>query len=210
VGEGEIRQDLKFHSRHDLHEVESQDEGILGRIIVGQDETVPIGAVVAFLLKPGETADAIPAGPPPATAEEAVKEAQELGIAEPDPTYDIQGIDTAAKVVILANALLGKDASYKDVSVTGIEDVTLESIKLAEQHGYVVKLVGDVEKLEVSPRLVAKGDPLNVKGSLNAITFKTDLAGDITLVGAGAGPKETSSALLADLMNIVNARELSA
>ncbi|MFC2153981.1 homoserine dehydrogenase [Candidatus Altiarchaeota archaeon] len=136
--------------------------------------------------------------------EVALKEAQELGIAESDPSYDLDGIDSAAKVVILANALMGKKVAFKDVSVEGIREVTPESIRLAREHGFVVKLIGDVERLEVSPRLVHKYHPLNVRGSLNAIMLKTDVAGDITFVGRGAGPRETSSALLSDILDIAS------
>ncbi|MFH1721440.1 MAG: homoserine dehydrogenase [Candidatus Altiarchaeota archaeon] len=132
----------------------------------------------------------------------SLKEAQELGFAETDPTYDLEGIDTAAKVSILANSLLDKDVSYKDISVKGITDVTPEAIHLAKEHGYVIKLVGDVGQLSVSPRLVAKNHTLNVKGALNAIMLDTDLAGQITFVGPGAGPKETSSAILSDIIDI--------
>jgi len=135
--------------------------------------------------------------------DDAVKEAQELGIAESDPDYDIDGIDTAAKVTILANSLMNRKVSFKDIKVKGIRDVTPEAIELARQHGYSIKLIGDVGNLEVSPRLVPKGDPLDVSGSLNAVTLDTDLAGEITIVGRGAGAIETASSLLSDVLEIV-------
>lgn len=133
----------------------------------------------------------------------ALKEAQELGYAEPDPTYDIEGVDTAAKVVILANTLTNKKVSYKDLKVHGILDITSEAIDLAKKHNCTIKLIGDVSKLEVSPRLVPVNHPLNVSGSLNAILLQTDVAGEITLIGAGAGPRETSSAILGDVLEII-------
>ncbi|VVB54344.1 Homoserine dehydrogenase [uncultured archaeon] len=132
----------------------------------------------------------------------ALNEAKELGIAEPDPTYYIQGIDTAAKVVILANALMGQNITFSDVKVTGIADITYETVSLASKHGYAIKLIGDVGAREVSPRLVPKHHPLNVSGTLNAIQLNTDIARDVTVIGRGAGPRETSSAILSDVITL--------
>jgi homoserine dehydrogenase len=134
--------------------------------------------------------------------EAALAEAQELGLAEPDPSYDISGLDTAQKLVILGNALLDEGMKLSDVKITGIKGVTSEAVDLAEKHGYSIKLIGDVAGREVSPRLVPKSHPLNVGGSLNAITVVSDVAGELTFAGPGAGPRETSSALLSDLVNI--------
>ncbi|NOZ77404.1 MAG: homoserine dehydrogenase [Euryarchaeota archaeon] len=133
-----------------------------------------------------------------------LREAKELGIAETDPTYDLEGIDTASKLVILANAIMGTDASYKDVKVEGIRRVTPEAVKLAAEDGYVIKLVGEVadHHMEVSPRLVPKNHPLNVDGVLNVAQLKADVAGEITVVGKGAGRVETQSAILSDLIGI--------
>lgn len=132
----------------------------------------------------------------------ALREAQALGLAEPDPAYDIAGFDSAAKVAILANALLDKRVSFKDVAVTGIDGITPEAARLAREHGYVVKLIGDVASLSVAPRLVPTSHTLNVRGSLNAVMLATDVAGEVTLTGRGAGPRETSSALLSDLLDV--------
>jgi homoserine dehydrogenase len=133
-----------------------------------------------------------------------LREAQELGIAEADPSYDIDGVDTASKLVILANAIMGTDAAYKDVKVQGIRKVTPEAVKLAKDGGYAIKLIGEVSDshLEVSPRLVPLNHPLNVEGALNVATFDTDIAGEITIVGKGAGAIETNSAILSDLIDI--------
>jgi len=132
----------------------------------------------------------------------ALKEAQNLGLAEPNPEYDVKGIDTAAKVVILSNALLGKNVSLKDVKIVGIDEITPEAVDLAKEYGFEIKLIGDVKNLEVSPRLVPREHPLNIPGNLNAIMLETDIAGPLTLVGAGAGPKETSSSILSDIIAI--------
>ncbi len=135
--------------------------------------------------------------------DDAVKEAQELGIAESDPGYDIDGIDTAVKVAILTNSLMNRKVSFRDIKVKGIREVTPEAIELARKHGYSIKLIGDVGNLEVSPRLVPKGDPLDVSGSLNAVMLDTDIAKDITIVGRGAGAIETASSLLSDVLEII-------
>lgn len=131
-------------------------------------------------------------------------EAQELGIAERDPTLDIEGIDTACKITILANSLLGVNARLRDVKVAGIRRVRPEAIRLAREAGDVIKLVGVAKRnlLEVGPKLVPLGHPLAVEGSLNAVTFELDLAREITITGFGAGPQETSSSLLGDLIDI--------
>jgi homoserine dehydrogenase len=136
--------------------------------------------------------------------ETVLREAQELGIAETDPTYDIEGIDTASKLVILANAIMNADATYKDVDVKGITGVTPEAIKLAKHAGFVIKLVGGVHDstLEVVPRLVPKNHPLNVDGALNVAQLKTDIAGDVTVVGQGAGRITTQSAIISDLVSV--------
>lgn len=133
----------------------------------------------------------------------ALKEAQELGIAEKDPGYDIDGIDTGLKLVILANSLMNKKISFRDIKINGIRAVTPESIELAKKHGFVIKLIGDVSKLEVSPRLVPLNHPLNVSGTLNAVTLDTDIAGAITLVGHGAGEIETASSIFSDILDIL-------
>ncbi len=137
--------------------------------------------------------------------EHVLKEAQERGIAESDPSKDVEGIDTAVKLVILANSVFGRDVTYKDVDVSGITEITPEALKLANDAGYVIKLIGEVdgdEGLKVAPRLVPKDDPLNVGGTLNVATIKTDLAGDVTVIGKGAGPIEAASAILSDIIGI--------
>jgi homoserine dehydrogenase len=136
--------------------------------------------------------------------EQVLKEAQELGYAETDPTYDIEGIDTASKLVILANAIMGIDATFSDVKTRGITRITPEAIRLAKERGYVIKLIGEVRNnhLEVSPRLIPETHPLNVDGALNVAMLHCDVAGEITVVGKGAGAIETQSAILSDIIAI--------
>ncbi|MDY6966558.1 MAG: homoserine dehydrogenase [Halobacteriota archaeon] len=137
--------------------------------------------------------------------EHVLSEAQELGIAEADPTYDVDGIDTACKLVILANSIFNMGATYNDVDVVGIRDVTPEALKLAYDAGYLVKLIGEVQEgvLNVAPRLVPKGHPLAIGGTLNVASIQTDLAGEITVTGKGAGSIEAASAIVSDLIGVV-------
>lgn len=140
----------------------------------------------------------------------AIKEAQKLGICEVDPTYDINGIDTACKIVILANALLNRNVAYWDLhKVEGIQKVKLKDIQEAKAKGYAIKLIGlaDHQRLVVEPRPIPFDSYLCVDGTLNAITLETDLAKEITVIGRGAGPIETASTLLNDLIDIIKARE---
>ena len=134
-----------------------------------------------------------------------LKEAQELGIAETDPTYDVEGIDSAIKLVIIANSIFGLDSTYKDVEVTGITKITPEALELANRNNYVVKLICEARegKLTVAPRLVPKRHPLAVGGTLNVASILTDLAGRITISGRGAGSIETASSILSDILYIV-------
>ncbi|MCS7120104.1 MAG: homoserine dehydrogenase [Candidatus Bathyarchaeota archaeon] len=136
----------------------------------------------------------------------ALKEAQERGITERDPSYDIDGIDAACKVVILANALMNKEARFEDVERVGIRGITQEAIALAKKSNFAIKLVGTIEKnLEVAPKLVPINHPLCVHGTLNAVHIETDLAREITLIGHGAG-KETVSAVLNDILTVLRRR----
>ena len=137
--------------------------------------------------------------------EDILKESQELGIAETDPTQDVEGIDAACKTVILANSLLGIDATYSDVKVEGISKITSEAIELANKDDYLIKLISEVshDNLQVSPRLVKKGSSYDVSGTLNMATIKTDLADEVSVIGLGAGSLETASAMLTDLISIL-------
>jgi homoserine dehydrogenase len=140
--------------------------------------------------------------------ENTLEESQQLGIAETDPTQDVEGIDAACKTVILANSLLGIDATYSDVEVKGISKITSGAIELAKKEGYLIKLIAEVSKetLKVSPRLVKNNSPYAVEGTLNMATIKTDLADEVTVVGKGAGSIETASAMLTDIINIIKTK----
>jgi len=136
--------------------------------------------------------------------QEALLNAQKLGYAEREPSMDIDGFDTACKVVILANWILGKKVTLKDIDITGIRNVPLVTLDEAAKKGNTVKLIGSIEddKASVKPTEIPKSNPLCVSGVLNAITFSTEFAGEQTLVGKGAGGVETASAVLRDLLDI--------
>ena len=109
-----------------------------------------------------------------------LKESQELGIAETDPTQDVEGIS----------------------------NITSKAMDLARKEGYLIKLIAEVskDKLQVSPRLVKKGSAYDLSGTLNMATVRTDLAGDVSVIGLGAGSLETASAMLTDLISILKVK----
>ena len=146
-----------------------------------------------------------------ATYDEALKEAQALGYAEADPTGDVEGWDAAGKVVILTKILFGKDIAVTEVDRTGITQVTPQQVSSAAQKGNVIKLIAGVDLDEtglhpyVKPREIAASHPLaQVGGAVNAVTVKTDNLGDVTLIGPGAGRRETGQALLSDIIRMGN------
>ncbi len=142
----------------------------------------------------------------------ALKEAQELGYAERDPSYDIDGIDAAGKLLILTNTILRRPeerfVKFDEIKIESIRNITQEAVELAEENNLVIKHVASAKegKLEVGPKLLPKTSPLAVSSTLNSITFKSDLAGEITIIGEGAGGRETASAVLTDIITIFKKR----
>ncbi len=143
------------------------------------------------------------------TYEAALKRAQELGYAEAVPDADVLGWDALAKVTILANVVFGQSLKPFDNPCKGITDITAEDIASARQRGKRYKLIGrvwrqgDKVKASVSPEQVDLNHPLaNVPGATNALTISTDTLGDITIVGPGAGRRETGYSLLIDLLHV--------
>jgi homoserine dehydrogenase len=140
------------------------------------------------------------------TYPQALLEAREMGYAEADPTYDVKGIDAAIKLVILANTIWQDSRTLDDVAVTGIDMLTSDAIRLAEEDDCTIRLIAEAMPgqgiLRVAPRLIPRDHPLVVEGTLNAITIVTDMAGEITLIGKGAGSMETASAIIGDLLFI--------
>jgi len=142
--------------------------------------------------------------------DDALKKAQELGYAEADPTGDVEGLDALGKVVILSNVVLGKDIGWKDVERKGITEITKEDIENAKAEGKRWKLIGSAEvqpdgsvKAKVWPEKLPLSDPLaGVNEAINALTYHTDELGPVTIVGPGAGRRETGFSLLIDLLEI--------
>jgi len=133
----------------------------------------------------------------------ALAEAMRLGYAERDPSADVDGIDTATKLVILANGVLRRACAIGDVSITGIRGVTREQVERARASRHVIKLVAEIDHgLSVAPREVPADSPLNVPANLNALSLELRTGGDVTLVGRGAGGPETATAVLRDLIDI--------
>jgi homoserine dehydrogenase len=137
------------------------------------------------------------------TFQEALKNAQKLGYAEADPTMDVDGIDAAAKLVIMANWIMNKKVTLKDVKIRGIRDISPQDLEDASKKGSTLKLVGSIEEsLKVEPTQISRHDALAVGGALNAVTFVSEFAGEQTIIGRGAGGLETASAILRDLIDI--------
>jgi homoserine dehydrogenase len=137
------------------------------------------------------------------TFQQALEDAQKLGYAETDPTMDIDGIDSACKVVIMANWTMNKKFTLKDVKVQGISSVSLQELEKASKKGNTIKLIGSIDgNPTVAPTEISKRDPLCVSGVLNAVTFVSKFAGEETIIGRGAGGMETASAVLRDLLDI--------
>ena len=136
---------------------------------------------------------------------EALAEAQALGYAEADPTADVEGWDAAGKARILAQALFGRKFLALDMHVQGISHLTPADIDAAKAAGERWKLIAQVtpQGASVQPRRIPVSHPLaGVSGTTNAVTYTTDLLGDVTLIGAGAGKLQTGFALLSDLLAI--------
>jgi homoserine dehydrogenase len=149
------------------------------------------------------------------TFKEALKDAQIKGYAETVPSLDIDGFDAAAKLVIMANWLMGMKVALDDVNRNGITKVKTEEVSKALKKGNAIKLIACCEnkKLVVKPMEVSKLDPICVNGTLNAVTFSLEYAGNQTIIGRGAGGIETASAVLRDMIeireHIINEKNLS-
>jgi homoserine dehydrogenase len=141
--------------------------------------------------------------------EACLSEAQRLGYAEADPTFDIGGFDTAHKLAILASLAFGAKIDPGAVSVEGIESITLADLSAADELGFRIKLLGVAERTphgveqRVHPTMVSKTEPLaQIMGVLNAVSIDGDAIGELTLVGPGAGGDATASAVAADIVDI--------
>ena len=137
------------------------------------------------------------------TFDEALKDAKSKGYVEADESLDLDGLDAAAKLVILANWIMGMKVTMPDIDCTGIRKVTTDDIKKAEKNNCAVKLIASCNKeLVVGPKEIPNEDPLCVNGTLNAIAFTSEHSGTQTIIGRGAGGMETASSILRDLLDI--------
>jgi len=139
----------------------------------------------------------------------ALKEAQEKGFAEADPTFDIEGIDSAHKIAILSQLAYGTPVKFEDITIQGISSVTIHDIECAREFGYRVKLLaiskfdGDFVDIRIHPAMIPQSNPMaNVNGVLNAVRVCDDLMEENILIGHGAGSLPTGSAVVADIIEI--------
>lgn len=145
---------------------------------------------------------------------EVLKEAQELGYAEADPTFDIEGIDTAHKLVILSAIAQNNKIDFDNISIEGITEITIDDINFAKEFGYKIKLVGIFEDLNngqimqnTYPALVPAGSHIGpIDDSYNALLIKGNNSDWNLSVGRGAGEFPTASAVIADVIDIANDR----
>lgn len=140
---------------------------------------------------------------------DVLKEAQRLGYAEADPTFDVEGIDAAHKLTIMASIAFGMPMQFDQAYTEGITKLTTQDIQYAEELGYRVKLLGISKKTEagvelrVHPTLIPEKRLIaNVDGAMNAVVVKGDAVGPTLYYGAGAGAEPTASAVVADLVDI--------
>jgi len=150
-----------------------------------------------------------------AAFDEVLQEAQRLGFAEADPTFDIEGVDAAHKITIMAAICFGIPMQFSKAHVEGITKLTQDDIRYAEELGYRIKLLGIAKRksagfeLRVHPTLIpARQLIANVEGVMNAVLVKGDAVGQTMYYGAGAGAEPTASAVVADLVDV--ARMLTA
>ena len=141
--------------------------------------------------------------------ETVLKEAQSLGYAEADPTFDVEGVDAAHKLAIMSAIAFGNSMSFDKAYIEGISKLDSTDIKYAEQLGYRIKLLGMTRRtsagieLRVHPTLIsAKRLIANVEGAMNAVLVKGDAVGITLYYGKGAGAEPTASAVIADLVDV--------
>ncbi|WP_274424362.1 homoserine dehydrogenase [Chelativorans sp. YIM 93263] len=145
--------------------------------------------------------------------EECLKDAQRLGYAEADPTFDIEGHDTAHKLSILTSLAFGCEISADNIYMEGISNITQADIRAASELGFRIKLLGVAQKTEsgieqrVHPTMVPVSSVIaQVHGVTNAVAIETDMLGELLLSGPGAGGDATASAVIGDIADIAKSR----
>jgi len=141
--------------------------------------------------------------------DEILKEAQELGYAEADPSFDVDGDDAGHKLALLAAIAFGTKPDFKSLEMTGIRGVTAVDIAFATELGYKIKLLGIARRIDgqvmqsIQPCLVPEGSKIGgVDGVFNAVQIEGDYVGSSLLVGRGAGEGPTASSVLSDIVDI--------
>lgn len=152
-----------------------------------------------------------------AAFEDVLKQAQELGYAEADPTFDVEGIDAAHKLTILASTAFGVPLQFDKAYTEGIAEIQLADVKYAEQFGYRIKHLGISRRtdtgieLRVHPTLIPESCLIaNVDGVMNAVLVQADAVGPTLYYGAGAGGNATASAVIADLVDVSRSIDVDA
>jgi homoserine dehydrogenase len=145
--------------------------------------------------------------------EACLKDAQRLGYAEADPTFDIEGNDTAHKLALLTSLAFGTQIAADDIYLEGISNISLADIRAADELGYRIKLLGVAQKTDtgieqrVHPTMVPTSSVIaQVHGVTNAVAIETDLLGELLLSGPGAGGNATASAVIGDIADIAKSR----
>ena len=140
---------------------------------------------------------------------EVLKRAQELGYAEADPSFDIEGFDAAHKLLILASIAYGIRAVPEDILIEGISGISNEDVYFANEFGFTIKLLGVAKaqdskvELRVHPTMLSKNEMIaKVDGVMNAVSIRGDMLGESLYYGAGAGGLATASAVISDLLDI--------
>ena len=144
--------------------------------------------------------------------EDVLKDAQELGYAEADPTGDVQGYDAAYKIAILASLAFNKNVDINSVYIEGIDKISAMDIAYADEFGYKIKLIGLVQNsddeildVRVHPMLVPKKYPLSsIDGVLNAVVIDGEPVGSVMFSGPGAGKFPTASSVMGDILALAN------
>jgi len=215
---------LAYH-RYDLQE-------IAGDIPIGYEASVAGGIPIINALKVGLSANEITSirGIMNGTSnymltkmindgvkyDDILKEAQELGYAEADPTFDVGGFDAAHKLLILASIAYGIDAKPEDILIEGIQNINQDDISFAGEFGYSIKLLGIAKKinsnieLRVHPVLIKQTQMIaKIDGVMNGISVIGDKVGETLYYGPGAGGDATASAVVSDIIEIVRAGKSS-
>ena len=145
--------------------------------------------------------------------EDCLREAQRLGYAEADPTFDIEGNDTAHKLAILTTLAFGTRIAADEIYLEGISNISIEDIEAAADLGYRIKLLGVAQQTEsgieqrVHPTMVPRDSVIaQVDGVTNAVAIESDILGELLMVGPGAGGDATASAVLGDIADIAKSR----